>query len=228
MHCLSLIRSRGVFHELLQGCWRSIACSALQAWILVLAFHVLLVVVERSRVTHLLLVRIPWVVQTIIHVIFNYFPAQLSIGWLSHVWLLMPWVPLLNINLSWADCSTHALEIVSLDVVVTVGFTLLWFSSHSMLIDCHRLLIWFCHLVLELWGGGLLLRCGEIDVEVGLPRRNAPLLIYVQILLYLSIFAAFVQDLRAHVLMLILELRHCLHLHHPLLFIALTQFIVRI
>ena len=81
------------------------------------------------------------------------------------MWLLIPRVPSLHINLSGPDHSSYALQIISLDVELALWLPLLWFYNYSVLLDCHSLLICLSHLVLELGGGGLLLRGREIDVK---------------------------------------------------------------
>ena len=81
------------------------------------------------------------------------------------MWLLIPRVPSLHINLSGPDHSSYALQIISLDVELALWLPLLWFYNYSVLLDCHSLLICLSHLVLELGGGGLLLRGREINVK---------------------------------------------------------------
>ena len=180
----------------------------------------LFVVIERCWVTHLFRVWVAWSVQTI-HVVFHDFPINLCICRLSHSWLLYPWVHSLHVNLPRSYNPIHIFEIITLDIEVTLKLPLISLAYHFLVIHCHSSLIGCNHLRIKLCWRRFLFRHWKIHIHWSAFRRHTPLLIHIQVLFNLCVFATLVHYLGVHIILSILKVRQRLNLHHSLFLAAL-------
>ena len=182
----------------------------------------LFVVIECCWVTHLFWVRIAWIMQAIIHMVLYYLPVYLCIGRLSYLEWLCSWVYSLHINLANDTSSLHIFQVFFLDVaILTLDFSLIRVRYQTLVVNHHCFMIHTNHLRFKFGRRRLLLWIWEIHANRRAFWWHAPLLIHVQILLYLSVLAVLSYYLRAHIITGMLEMWQCLNLHHTLLLTTL-------
>ena len=185
----------------------------------------LFVVIKCCWVTHLFWVWVAWIMQAV-HMALNYLPVYLCVGRLSYLKWLCSWVYLLHIDLASDTSSLHIFEIFILDMAkLTLNhLSLIRFCYQTLVINHHRFMIHTNHLWFEFSCRRLLLRIWEIHVDRGTFWWHTPLLIHVQVLFNLGVFAILSYNLCAHIFIRMLEMRQCLNLHHSLFFATVYKF----
>ena len=184
----------------------------------------LFVVIECCWVTHLFRVWVACSVQAI-HVGFHDFPVNLCICRLSNSWLLNSWIHFLHVNLARSYNPVHIFEIITLDIELTLELPMICLAYHFLVIHRHCPLISCDHLRIKFCWRWLLFRHWKIHIHRSAFWRHTPLLIHIQVLFNLCVFAAFVHHLGIHIILSILKVWQSLYLHHSLFVTALSKFV---
>ena len=176
----------------------------------------LFVVIECCWVTHLFWVWVTWIMQAV-HMILNYFPVYLCIGRLSYLKWLCSWVDSLHINLASEASFLHIFKVFILDMAILIlNLSLVGVCYQTLVVNHHSFMIRANHLWFKFSRGRFLLRIWKIHIDRSTFWWHTPLLIHVQILFNLGVFAVLSYDLRAHIVTCMLEMWQCLNLHHSL------------
>ena len=176
----------------------------------------LFVVIKRCWVTHLFRVRVAWIMQAV-HMVLNYLSVYLCISRLSYLKRLCSWIDALHIDLASDTSSLHIFKVFILNMtILTLQLSLVRVCYQTLIVNHHCFMIHTDHLRFEFSRRRLLLRIWEIHVYRSAFWWHTPLLIHIQILLDLGVFAILSYNLRVHIVIGMLEMWQCLNLHHSL------------
>ena len=176
----------------------------------------LFVIIKCCWVTHLFWVWVAWIMQAV-QMVFNYLPVYLCIGRLSYLKWLCSWIDSLHVDLASETSFLHIFKIFILDMaILTLIFSLVRFCYQALVVNHHGFMIHANHLWFKFSRGRFLLRIWKIHIDRSTFWWHTPLLIHVQILFNLGVFAVLSYDLRTHIVTCMLEMWQCLNLHHSL------------
>lgn len=176
----------------------------------------LFVIIKCCWVTHLFWVWVAWIMQAV-QMVFNYLPVYLCIGRLSYLKWLCSWIDSLHVDLASETSFLHIFKIFILDMaILTLIFSLVRFCYQALVVNHHSFMIHANHLWFKFSRGRFLLRIWKIHIDRSTFWWHTPLLIHVQILFNLGVFAVLSYDLRTHIVTCMLEMWQCLNLHHSL------------